>query len=172
MVLCLCPAHSIRRSFTNIIPRWEPVGDIRCFYDSGSEDEYGPKFIHCVDRIQPEIHEVWTFGEDGVTTKVHPTARVDVGTFVGDCFATNFLTLTWHSIPMLDSNYINGSVKWLVVPNFLMNNGPPWTLNLLAPYANWGDRGSSTSPNLGIGSGGYSDGVSVNWNCPACVLPI
>ena len=33
---------------------------------------------------------------------------------------------------------MNGSVEWLGVPNFLRNDGPPWTLNLLAYYDNWG----------------------------------
>ena len=55
---------------------------------------------------------------------------------------------------MFGRNYINGSVKWIGVPDFLKNDGPPWTLNLLAPYDSWGVRGSSTSPNLGSGSGG------------------
>ena len=73
---------------------------------------------------------------------------------------------------MFGRNYINGSVKWLGVPNFLRNYGLPWTLNLLAPYANWGGRGSSTSPKLGSGPGGYSDGVSINGNPPVRVLLI
>ena len=73
---------------------------------------------------------------------------------------------------MFGRNSINGSVEWLGVPNFLKNYVPTWTLNLLAPYAHWGDRGSSTSTKLGSGSGGYYDGVSINWNIPACVLPI
>ena len=34
--------------------------------------------------------------------------------------------------------YINGSVEWIGVPDFLRNDGLPWTLNLLAPYDNWG----------------------------------
>ena len=72
---------------------------------------------------------------------------------------------------MFGRNFINGSVKWLGVPDFQMNDGPPWTLNILAPYANWWDRGSSTSPNWGSGSGGNSEGVSMPWNWPACVLP-
>ena len=32
-----------------------------------------------VDGRDPQIHEVWTFGDDGVTQEVHPTTRVDVG---------------------------------------------------------------------------------------------
>ena len=53
---------------------------------------------------------------------------------------------------MFGRNYINGSTEWLVVPKFPRNDGPPWTLNILDPYANWRYRGSSTSPKLGSGS--------------------
>ena len=73
---------------------------------------------------------------------------------------------------MFDRNSINGSVEWLGVTNLLRNDGTPWNLNLLAPYADWGDRRSSNSTNLGSGSGGYYDCVSINWNCPTHVLPI
>ena len=67
---------------------------------------------------------------------------------------------------------INVRVKWFVVPNFLRNDRPPWTLNILDPYADCGYRGSITSPDLGSGSGRHSDGVSINWNLPARVLPV
>ena len=63
---------------------WEPVEAIRQTSDSVSGDEDRPEFIRCVDERQPEIHEVWTFKEDGVTPKVHPTARIDVSAFVGE----------------------------------------------------------------------------------------
>ena len=55
---------------------------------------------------------------------------------------------------MFGRNSINGSVKWIGVPNFLRNDGPPWTLNILAPDANLGERGYSTNQNRGSGSGG------------------
>ena len=152
--------------------RRETVGDIRRTSDSGSGDEYGPEFIRSVDERQPKIHEVWTFGEEGVTPKAHPTVRVDIGAFVGECFATDYLTPTWCRIPMFGRNYINRIVVWIFVPNFLSNYGPPWTLNLLAPYSNWGDRGPSSSLNLGSGYGGYSEGICINWNRPSRVLPI
>ena len=74
--------------------RREPVGSIRRTSDYGSGDKDRPEFIHFVDGRHPKIHEVWTFGEDGVTRKVRPTARIDVGAFVGECFATNYLTPT------------------------------------------------------------------------------
>ena len=38
-----------------------------------------------MDGRQPHIHEVWTFGEGGVTWEVHLKAQVDVGSgFVED----------------------------------------------------------------------------------------
>ena len=146
------------------MPRQESVGTIRRPPDSGSEDKVRTKFIHFVDGQQPKIHEVWNFGEDGVTPKVHLTARVYVCTFVGEYFANNDLTLTWHMSPFFGRKSINGSVEWLGIRDFLRNDGPPWTLNLPAPSVNWGDRGSSTSLNLCSGSGGYSESVSINCN--------
>ena len=127
----------------------------------------------CVKRWrQPKINEVWTFREDGVTRKVHPTARVDVSAFVGECFAINYLTPTWCRIPMFGRNYINGSVEWIGFPNLLRNDGPPWNLNILAPYAKLGDIDSSTSTHWGSGSEGNCDSVSISWNRPTCVLPV
>ena len=152
VVLCLHTSHSIRCSFTNIMTRQDTVGATRRPSNSGSGDKNGPEFICYVGGRQPEIHEGCTFGEDGVTPEVHLTVHIDVSAFVGKSFATNYLTLTWRRMPMFGRNYINGSVEWLGVPNFLRNYGPPWTLNLLAPYANWWDRGSSTIPSFG----GYS----------------
>ena len=57
----------------------EPVGSMRCRDNSDSGDEDGPKFIRFVEKQQPQIHEFWTFGEDGVTREIHPTERVDIG---------------------------------------------------------------------------------------------
>ena len=73
---------------------------------------------------------------------------------------------------MFGRKSINGSVEWIGVTNFLRNGGMLWTLNLMSSYANLGDRGSSTGPNLGSGSEGYSKSVYINWNCPVRVLPI
>ena len=143
-VLCLCCAHSVCCSFFNIIPRLELGGAICRHSDSSCGDDDGPKFIRCVDGRKPKIHEVCIFGEDGVTPKVHPYAHIDVGAFVGDYFATNYLTPTWRRVPMFFRKLNNGSVKWIDVPIFLRNSWPPWTLNLLYPYADGGGRGSST----------------------------
>ena len=73
---------------------------------------------------------------------------------------------------MFGRNYINGSVEWLGVPELLRNDGLPWTANILAPYASWGDRGSRTNTNWGSQYGGGSDSVSVPWNCPLCIHPV
>ena len=83
------PAHSIRYNFTNNMDRQYPVGSIRRPSNSGGGDEDRPEFIRCVDGRETHIHEVWNFGEDGVTCEVHPTSGVGVGTgFVGE-FVTN-----------------------------------------------------------------------------------
>ena len=66
------------------MPRLETVGAIHQPYDSGSGDDDGLDFIRRVGGRQPKINKVWTFGDNGITTKVHPTARVDVGKFVGN----------------------------------------------------------------------------------------
>ena len=72
----------------------DPVGSMRCRYNSGSGGEDRTNSIRCFYRRHPKIHEVWTYGEDGVTREVHPTARVDVGAgFVGE-FDTDYLTPT------------------------------------------------------------------------------
>ena len=56
----------------------EPVGSIVRPYNSVSRDAEGPEFIQCVDVREPQIHEVWDFGDNGVTHEVHPTVQVDV----------------------------------------------------------------------------------------------
>ena len=105
------------------MPSLDLVGSIFWPSDSGCGDDDEPQFICCVDGRQPEIHEVWIFGEDCVTPEVHPSARVYVGNFVGDYFATNYLTPTWSKVPMFDRKSTNGSDEWLGVPRFLRNDG-------------------------------------------------
>ena len=76
VVICIRLAYSICCSFTNIMPRQDPVGYICRPSDSGSGDKDGPDFIRCFDVRQPKIHEVWTFGEDGITPEVYSTTHV------------------------------------------------------------------------------------------------
>ena len=118
--------------------RQERVEAIYQRSDSGSGDEDVPDFNRCVDGQEPQIHEVWTSGKDGVTREVHLTVQVDFGAgFVGNVL-TNYLTPNWHRIPMFGVNSINGSVQWLSAPAPLMTNVPPWTDNILAPSSAWG----------------------------------
>ena len=58
------------------------------------------EFIRCVDGKNLEIHEYWTFREDIITPEIHPFARVDIGAFVGDCFATDYLNENGRRVPM------------------------------------------------------------------------
>ena len=111
----------------------EKVGSIHQPFNSGSGYDYGLEFIGCVGGRQPEIHEVWTFGDDKISPEYHPFARVDIGAFVGNCFGTNYLAVNGHRVPMYGRKSINGSVDWLGVPTFLRNDGPPWDDNILCP---------------------------------------
>ena len=124
------------------MPRREPVGSIRQPFNSGSGADDGLEFIYCVGGQQPEIHEVWTFGDDVITPEVHPFARVDVGAFIRDCFGTNYFAENGRRVPIFRRKSINGSVKWLGVPSFLRNDGPPWDDNILCPSLCWGVRGT------------------------------
>ena len=138
-------AHSFRCNFLNIMPRPDLVKAIHQPSNSGSGYDGGLDFIRCVGRKQPEIYEVWTFSDNKITPKVHPFARIDVSNFVGDCFATDYLIENGRKVPMIRRKCINGIFEWMGIPDFLRTNGPPWTANILAPYANWGRGGSSTS---------------------------
>ena len=102
-----------------------------------------------MDRRETQIHGVWTFGEDGVTREVHPTARLGVGTEFIRYFATDYLTESWRRVPMFGRNFINGSMEWIGVPDFLRTDGPTWNSNLLAPHHKWLDSGSTTNSDLG-----------------------
>ena len=123
-----------------------------------------------MDGRDPQIHEVWTFGEDGVTHEVCLTAQLYVGAGFVREFPTDCLTGSWRRVPMFGINSINGSVQWLGVPDFLRTDGPAWTANLLDTHPSWGDQGYSTNPNWGSQYGGHSDSVSIPWDCPVHVL--
>ena len=96
---------------------------------------------------EPQIHEVWAFGEDGITREVHPTAQVDVGAEFVEEFAKKHLTEGWYRIPIFGRIYINGNFEWLGIPDFHRTDGTAWTANLLAPCSSWGDGGTTTNQN-------------------------
>ena len=110
--------------FINMMAGWEVVESICRHSDSGIGDEDGPKFIQCVDGRKPQIHEVWTFSEDGVTCEIHPTEWVDVGAGFVSEFVTNYLTPSWRRISTFGENSINGTIQfltwlyWLIVEDF------------------------------------------------------
>ena len=86
------PAHYSRYNFANKMAGQEPVGSIYRPSDSSSRDSEGPEFIQYLDGREHQIHEFWTFSEDGVTREVHLEAQVDVSAeFVGE-LSTNHLT--------------------------------------------------------------------------------
>ena len=107
------------------MPRTEPFRDIVQPSNSGSGGGGGLEFIQCVGGIQPKIHEFWTFSDDIIMPKVHPTARVDVSAFVGNYFSTDYLTENGRRVPMFGRKLINGIFEWMGVPDFLRTYGPP-----------------------------------------------
>ena len=114
-----------------------------------------------MDVRDPQIHEVWNFGDDGVTREVHPTARVDVGTGFVREFSTDYLTPSWFRVPMFVLNSINGSFQWLGVPHFLRTDGPPWTDNILSPSPSWVNCGATINRNWVSQPGGTYGSVAV-----------
>ena len=124
-----------------------------------------------MDGREPYIHEVCTFGKDGVTYEVHPTARLDVGAGFISKFVNDYLTPSWCRVPMFGINFINGSVQWLGVPHFLSTYGPPWTINILAPSPSWRNGGPSTNTNWGSQLGGTYVSVAVPWSGSVCAIP-
>ena len=115
------------------MPIREPFGAIFQPFNSGIGADDRLEFIRCVGGRQPEIHEVWTFGNYGITREVHTFARRDIGAFFGDCFGTNYLAENGRRMPMYGRKLINGSVDWVGVPTFLRNDGPPWDDNIWCP---------------------------------------
>ena len=100
-----------------------------------------------MDGLNPEVYEVWTFGEDSVTPEVHAIAQVDVGAgFIGE-FTSNYLTADGRRIPIFDRKSINGSVEWLGVPAPVRTYGASWADNILFTSTSWGASGTATNSN-------------------------
>ena len=111
VAVCLYLAYSSLRNFCNTMHRREPAGVIRQPFRSGNRGEDGIEFVCCVDGREPQIHELWSFAEDGITRKVHPFAHVDVGDFFRDCFQTYYMTKEACRVTILDRRFINASVE-------------------------------------------------------------
>ena len=146
------------------MPRHEPVGgDINQPFNSGSGGRDGLQFIRCVVGRQTEIHEVWTFGDNGITPEVHLFVCLDVRTFIEEYFGTYYLAENGSSMPTFGRKFINESIQWLRVPRFLRNYGPPWTDNILCPSPCWGVGGTVENWAWGSRPGGRYCSVDVPW---------
>ena len=99
-----------------MMPIRKPVGAIHQPSNSGSGADGRLEFICCVGGREPQIHKLWTLSKDGITRKVHPFARVDVGDFSGDCFHTYYMTEERLRVTIFGQISINVSVEWLGVP--------------------------------------------------------
>ena len=60
-------AQSSHRKFLSMMPRRESIGAIFQHFNSSSGSDDRVEFIRCVGGQQPQIREVWTFGDDGIT---------------------------------------------------------------------------------------------------------
>ena len=150
--------------------RREPVGYIRQPSNSGSGDAEVPEFIQCLDVREPQVHEVWDFGDNGVARQVHPKARVDVGAGVVGELLSDYLTESGRRISILGRVFIHVSVKWLGVPDFHRTGGPFWTANLLAPRSSWGYGGTTTNQNWVSQPGRTFSSDAIPWNRHVRVL--
>ena len=124
-----------------------------------------------MDGREPKAHEDWTFGEDGVTPGVHPTARFDIGAGFVSEFLTNYLTEDGIRIPMFGRKSINGIFEWLSVSAPLRTDVPPWTDNILVPGPAWGYGGTATNSNWGSQPDRPYGSVFVLWIGPIRVMP-
>ena len=151
--------------------RKDTVVSIRLPYTSASGGVEGTEFIRCLYGQEPQIHEVWDFGSDGITREVRLTARVDVGAgFVGE-FLSDYLTESGCRIPIISRISINGSVEHFGVPDFHRTGGTIWAANLLAPRSSWGDGGTTTNQNWLIQPWGPYGNVAAPWSRPIPVHP-
>ena len=119
--------------------RRKPVGVIRQPSRSGSGDEYGLEFIRCVGGRYPQIHELWSFAEYGITREKHPFERIYVSDFSGDCFHTAYATEIGRRVIIYGRESINGNVKWHGVPAPSCGTGVAWTENIFVPNSRWGE---------------------------------
>ena len=151
-----CLAYSFRCNFRNTMPRRKSVGVIRQPSSSGSGGEDGLEFICCVGGQEPQIHKLWSFSKDGITRKVHPFGRIDVGNFSGDCFHTAYTTEIGRRVFVYGQKSINGSIEWIGVPDPSCGTGVAWTENILVPNSRSGDgcgyeRWALATPSVSLG---------------------
>ena len=153
------------------MPRRKPVGVIREPSRSGIRSEDGLGFNRCVGGQEPQIHELWSFAEDGVTRKVHLFARIDVNDFSGDCFHTEYATEIGCRVFIYVQKSMNGSIKWIGVPAPFFDTGVAWTGNILVPNSRWVDGCGYKRWALETHSRLLLGGRSVHWRGAASFRP-
>ena len=124
-----------------------------------------------MDGREPQIHEVWDFGSDGITRELQPNDRVYVGSGVVGELLSYCITESGSRIPLLDIISINGSVEHLGITDFHRTDGPFWAANILAPSYSWGDGGTTTNNNWGIKPVGPYRSAALPWSRPVPVCP-
>ena len=75
-------AQYVRRSILNIMSLLVAVGAIHWPSNSGCGDADRSKFVCCVDRQELEVHKVWIWGDNDITTKFHPSLRVAADSWI------------------------------------------------------------------------------------------
>ena len=114
-------------------------GVIRQPSSSGSGGEGVFEFICFVPWRQPQIHELRSVAEEGITCEIHIFARIDVGDSRRDCFQTDYATEIGRSVAIYRQKSINGKVEWLGITAPFCNTGVTWSKNILVPRLHWGD---------------------------------
>ena len=68
------------------------MGTIRTPYDYGSVGTEATAFIQRINTREPDIHELWCLGLDGISHEVQPTVHIEVTSGSIGEFVTNYLT--------------------------------------------------------------------------------
>ena len=98
--------------------RSRPIGSIRWTSDSGSGSTEDVEFIRYIDGQDPQINKMWCLGSDGVTSKIHPKAQVEVAAGTVGQFTTNYISGNGRIIPIVGQLSINESVELLDIHCF------------------------------------------------------
>ena len=92
------------------------MGSICWPSNTGSGSTKDNAFIQCVDGWDPQIHEVWVLGLDGIICEFHPTAQVEFFAGTVRYFVTDYLAENGCRIQIIGQLFIHCSVHCLGVP--------------------------------------------------------
>ena len=140
--------------------------------DSGSGGTEYVEFIRCIDVQEPQINEMWYLVSNGINSKIHPTAQVEVGDGTMGQFTTKFLAKNGRRIPIIGQLYINRSFQILGMPNIVRNSGLLFIENLQAPTVPscWGDA-DIYNHNWGVSPGVTYSNVAFSWGSTVPARP-